>query len=154
MDEIIISDSSTIIALYDLGKLDLLQKLYKTVTVTPQVSTEVLISLPEWFKTKYLKDDVKFAELREKLDIGEASAIALSLENKNSKLIIDETKGRNIAQSLNIPIIGTVGILILAYKKEMIDDLEKNLFQLKENGFYISDKVIAKALFESRQRKN
>jgi predicted nucleic acid-binding protein len=51
------------------------------------------------------------------MDKGEASSIALAIELQNSTLIIDEIKGRRIAKSYNIDIIGTIGILLIADKK-------------------------------------
>ena len=84
------------------------------------------------------------------MDKGEASAITLCLETENSKLIIDEIKGRKIAISMNISIIGTVGIFLLAYKKGLIPDLELSLNELKSSGFYISDKIIEKAIQQSQ----
>jgi len=48
------------------------------------------------------------------LDKGEASAIALSLEMDNSILIIDDLKGRNVAERLNLRYSGTFGLILRA----------------------------------------
>ena len=89
-----------------------------------------------------VKNTQKRAELEEKLDKGEASSIALALEIENSTLIIDEIKGRKIAQSLNIDIIGTIGVILLAEKKGLIKDVLEVLFRLVNKGFRLSDKLI------------
>jgi predicted nucleic acid-binding protein len=77
----------------------------------------------------------KKSELEQVLDAGKASSIALSFEIEDSILIIDERKGRKIASSLNIKIIGTIGILILAHKKGLIKDLITVILKLVNKGF-------------------
>jgi predicted nucleic acid-binding protein len=84
----------------------------------------------------------KKRELEEVLDAGEASSIALSLEIIDSTLSIDERKGRKIASSLNIKIIWTIGILILAYKKGLIKDLITVILKLVNKGFRLSDNLL------------
>ena len=47
---------------------------------------------------------------------GEAEAICLGLEKKAKLCLIDDKDGRIIAQSNNLPITGTLGILLKAKK--------------------------------------
>jgi predicted nucleic acid-binding protein len=89
-----------------------------------------------------VKDKIKQSEIEEKLDKGEASSIALALEIPNSTLIIDEVKGRNIAKNLNIEIIGTVGIIVLAGKKGVVNDIISVVLKLVNNGFRLSNKIV------------
>jgi predicted nucleic acid-binding protein len=67
-------------------------------------------------------------------------------------LIIDEIKGRKIAQSFNIDIIGTIGIIFLADKKGLISDVTSIILQLVNKGFRLSDKLINK-IIENYGRK-
>ena len=97
---------------------------------------------PKWIKIIKVKDLQKKSELEQVLDAGEASSIALSLEIEDSILIIDERKGRKIASSLNIKIIGTIGILILAHKKGLIKDLITVILKLVNSGFRLSDNLL------------
>lgn len=64
-------------------------------------------------------------ELTILLDGGEASSIALALETKYP-LIIDEKKGRKIAQNFGVRIIGIVGILKFLYQNKTYTK-EKNI---------------------------
>lgn len=50
----------------------------------------------------------------EKVDAGEASAIALALEMELPLLILDDLKGRKLASSLNLRYTGTLGVLVTA----------------------------------------
>jgi predicted nucleic acid-binding protein len=142
MDKIIISDTSCLIALSKINQLEILRNLYSQIIITKEVFTEYCSPLPDWIMIFEVKNTQKRAELEERLDKGEASSIALALEIENSTLIIDEIKGRKIAQSLNIDIIGTIGVILLAEKKGLIKDVLEVLFRLVNKGFRLSDKLI------------
>lgn len=105
MDKLIISDTSCLIALCNIGLLHILKDVYREVMITPEVQTEFGESLPQWIIVTNVKNQSKQAELEMRLDKGEASSIALALENESSVLVIDEVKGRRIAKSLNLQII-------------------------------------------------
>ena len=123
MDKIIVSDTSCLIALANIDKLEILKDLYKEVIITEEVNNEYGSSLPEWIFIVEVKNRQKQSELETRLDKGEASSIALALEIQNSTLIIDEIKGRKIAQSLSIDIIGTIGVILLAGRKGILKDV-------------------------------
>lgn len=146
MDKIIISDSSCLIALTRIEKLDLLKNLYKEIIITNTVYQEFGGSLPDWILVTDVKDKQKQEELEQILDKGEASSIALALEIDNSTLIIDEIKGRKIAQSYNVDIIGTIGIILLAGKKGLISDVIGTILRLVNKGFRLSDSLINKII--------
>jgi predicted nucleic acid-binding protein len=68
------------------------------------------------------------------------------LENPDSLLIIDEKKGRRVAQGLNIKIIGTLGIILQAKEKGFINSIADLLIELEKAGFRISHNLQAKIL--------
>lgn len=142
MDKLIISDTSCLIALANIDKLTLLKDLYKEVIITQDVYLEFGGKLPEWIIITEVKNKQKQEELESKLDKGEASSIALALELDNSILIIDEIKGRKVAKSLNIEIIGTIGVILLADKKGLIKDVVGIILRLVNKGFRLSDKIV------------
>ena len=146
MNRHIISDTSCLIALSKIGKLDLLKELYQEIFITTDVYKEFGGSLPDWIIIIEVKSKYKQKELEVQLDKGEASSIALALESKNSTLIIDEIKGRKIARSFNLNIIGTIGIIILAHKKGLISDVVEIILQLVRKGFRLSDTLISKII--------
>jgi predicted nucleic acid-binding protein len=146
MDKIIISDTSCLIALSNIGLLHILNDLYGEVIITSEVSSEFGSKLPDWIIIHEVKDRLKQKDIENRLDKGEASSIALALEIPNAILIIDEIKGRNIAKSLNIEIIGTVGILLLANNKGLINDVLSVILKLVNKGFRLSDKLIDKLI--------
>lgn len=146
MDKIIISDTSCLIALGNIGLLHILRDLYKEVIITQEVKQEYGEKLPDWFIVLKVQNRNKLTEIATRLDIGEASSIALAIELGNALLIIDEIKGRNIAKSLHIEIVGTIGILLLAYNKGLIADFLETIQKLIKNGFRVSDVLIEKLI--------
>ena len=131
----IISDTSCLIALTNIGYLDVLHHLYETVLITPEIAIEYGESLPEWIMVKTVMDAGKTLAFNRFLDLGESSAIALAMETKEALLVIDDSEARKFALDLGYNITGTLGILIRAYKKEMITDLSEAVLRLRENGF-------------------
>lgn len=147
---IIISDTSAITNLYQIGYLDLLKELYGEITVTPGVRRELyriesqkdVIQNTDWIKTAYPSNQLLINELLAELDLGEAESIALALELKAEYLVIDEFKGREVAQRYDIRIVGLLVILVLAKKKEIITEIRPLVNQLLEIGFRLNRRLV------------
>ena len=89
MSNLIIADTSCLIVLEKINRLTLLQELFTVVTLTPEVQSEYGNELPDWMGVIAVKDDSRRQILERELDKGEASAIALAVENQDSLLLID-----------------------------------------------------------------
>ena len=76
------------------------------------------------------------------------AAIILADELKSDVLIMDERKGRKVAEKLGIKITGTVGVLLQSYSENMIssDEIKTYLDQLKNSNIRLSESLIQKAL--------
>jgi len=94
MPKVIVSDTSCLILLDKIGRLELLNKLFGEIIITQIVADEFGIPLPDYFIVKNPKNNVYQSILETFLDKGEASAIALCLEEDKCLLIIDDNKGR------------------------------------------------------------
>lgn len=147
MHNLIIADTSCLILLEKIGKLDLLKDFYSVITITKEIKQEYGSELPDWI----IVSKVEFLEVQRTLELqidkGESSAIALGLENKNSLLLIDERKGRRIANQLGLKIMGTLGILIKAKQAKKIKSLEEEIQKLILSGFRVSESLV-KAILE------
>lgn len=144
----IVSDSTTLIILLDLDKLEYLSNLFSTVTIPQTVYEEVTSKnqsiLPPFIKVLKVEKNELLDDLLLLLDKGESEAIVLA-KQRQWPLIIDEKKGRKIASNLQIEIIGLLGIIYLNIKKQHIHNKEAEQFLQKaiQHGFRISSKLIS-----------
>ncbi len=146
MPKIVVSDTSCFITLTNIGKLNILQELYKTVFTTSTVLNEFNESLPEWVKVAEPKDIQKQQLITLQIDKGEASAIVLALEIAADLIILDDYKARTMASSLGLEITGTLGVIIKAKQNGLITSIKPFLKQLKQTNFRITDSLIEEAL--------
>ena len=98
---IIIADTSCFILLDKIDYLEILQKLFGQVTTTTEVSNEFGKPLPEWVNIVNVKDKNQQVLLEAEIDKGEASAIALAMENANSLLILDDYKAKKLLPGMD-----------------------------------------------------
>lgn len=146
MNNIIISDTSCLIALDRIGYINLLQDTFTTIYTTKIVAEEFEDPLPDWIIIKDVANVNKFEELKLSLDPGEASAIALALETDNAVLIIDEKKGRKIASDLSVAIIGTLKVLLIAKNKGVIVSVKQIIDELQKHSFRFSKTIVDEVL--------
>ena len=104
----------------------MLEKLYGSITITPDVAAEYNAQLPHWISVHSPSDKRRLSLLQLTLDTGEANAIALAMELDNALLIMDELKGRNVAKRLKLRYTGTLGILVEAKRRGHLPQLKPN----------------------------
>ncbi len=146
MQRIIISDTSCLISLDKINQLHILKALFGIVVVTDVLVEEFGKPLPDFIKIINPSPNVFHKISKMSIDKGEASAIALALENKDSLIIIDDYKARKIAEGLGLRITGTIGILIDAKTKGILASLKSVLTELSKTNFRLTDELIEKAL--------
>jgi predicted nucleic acid-binding protein len=138
MQKTIISDTSCLILLQKIGELDLLQGLFQSVLITPEIANEYDLPLPKWIVIESPSNKTYQRILEASLDKGESSAIALCLEKTDPLLIIDDLKGRQFAENLGLKITGMLGILILAKRQNLISSVKPALEKVKKTDFRFS----------------
>ena len=147
---IVVSDTSPLTALFTVGQSDLLFKIFGEVLIPAAVENELLRShpdLPGWLKTKQVRDSAKVQEYSQSVDLGEAEAIALAEELSANFLLIDERKGRRLARTRQLRIIGLLGVILLAKRQGLIPSARDLLAQLDEKaGVYLSKELKEAAL--------
>ncbi|GAA6616274.1 DUF3368 domain-containing protein [Scytonema sp. NUACC26] len=76
------------------------------------------------------------------LDRGESEVLNFALENLNYRAIIDDATARRVAKTLNIPFMGTLGMLILAKQKGLIPEISEPIQAIQDAGLWLSDDLI------------
>ncbi|GAK53332.1 hypothetical protein U14_04597 [Candidatus Moduliflexus flocculans] len=143
---IVIADSSCLIGLSKIGRLDVLRQLFGNVLIPPAVFDEVVIKgrgrpgasevrQAEWILTTPVNNRLAVEMSHLYLGIGESEAIALAAEHHADFLLRDDWKARQVALALQLPVIGTVAILQKAYEKGIINDIRAEIDALRQAGF-------------------
>jgi predicted nucleic acid-binding protein len=142
--EPIVADSTCLIGLERIGRLDILSELFEPIFISHEVAKEFGVSL-SWLKVETPSNFALVNALKLSVDDGEAEAIALALE-KNCKIILDDKQARSVAGKLGLEIVGTVGMFVRAKQNGLIDSLKIILDDLENNGFRMSENLKAEAL--------
>lgn len=147
---IVVSDTSVITSLLQIGQLDLLCKLYQRVLIPRAVYNELARShqdLPEFIELGDVSNRKLVAELETELDLGEAEAIVLAKEKHADLLLIDEKRGRRVALREGIRITGLIALLVEAKSRGLISSVRDAISQLESRaGFRISEAVKLNAI--------
>ena len=93
-----------------------------------------------------VSDPVPASVIPWKLDRGEESVLTLALGSPDCEVVIDDLAGRQCAQAHGIPLLGTLGVVILAKRVGRITAARPVIEELRRAGLYVSEEVIAKAL--------
>jgi len=142
MPKTIISDTSCIILLDKIGELKILNKLFRIIVTTQEVTEEFGHQLPFWFEIQQPKDKNYQSIIEASVDKGEASAIALAIELEDCYLIIDDDrKGRKFAHQLGLTIIGTIGVIVAAKLAGIIPSVRPILSKIRTTNFRITERL-------------
>jgi predicted nucleic acid-binding protein len=122
---VFVANASPLIAFRQLEKTDLLHTLVGTVVVPPAVVSEVFHStpLPTWVEPRVHIQLPSSVLLSARLGAGEREAISLALQIRGCTLLLDDLAARRTAQALGIAVLGTVGLLVQARSRSLIERL-------------------------------
>ena len=91
-DSITVCNSSCLIVLDAIGRLDLLQQLLGTITIPAAVVVEFGSPLPGWISVEPVRNSATVKSLELQLGPGESEAIALAGELSADRIILDDKK--------------------------------------------------------------
>lgn len=155
MSKIVIADAGPLIAFARLHRLGLLPQIFDRVFVTDVVFAECAgrADFPESLLIREAVDRKRlelcaapdFSAYAQKIDAGEASAIAVAIDLACG-VLMDDKAGRKMAANAGVPVIGTVGVLVLAKRKGIVPLVKPQLKKLATSGYFLSAEIIAAAL--------
>lgn len=159
-----IVNASPLIIFGKLNKIGILIKIYKNIEITHEVYNEVVLNgiaknsseafiIREHVNNKYIKIlnlNYKFSNLAHNIreicniDIGEAETIALALQLKEKEAIIDEISARKAAKAFGINPIGSLRILLIAYRNGLVSEeiIKKSINDMENSKYRFSPKVL------------
>ncbi len=155
---LVIADSGPIFSLALVDKLNILDVLFDEIKIPQAVWNEITLDdsvscfdiIVNYFKNKVEKI-TQFNELTFIMDYGESESITLYRELNANFLLVDDKKARRIAENLNITCIGTLGLLIAAKDKGIINELKPIFEEFLKNKRYYSLNLLNAILKEHNE---
>ncbi len=150
-----IVNSSPLIFLSKAGYIDLLKIVADEILIPTPVILEINrrgdtdITVQALQKADWLhKIDVEPEPLIQAWDlgIGETGVLSYALANQGTKTIIDDGLARKCAETYNIPLSGTLGIVLLAKRKGFVSEARPLMNELKQHGMYLHESTLNQAL--------
>jgi predicted nucleic acid-binding protein len=152
----VVVNATPLIGLALINRLELLPALFEEVIIPRAVYEEVVVqgtsragaaalSHADWVQVKEPESAPTLEPLLLGLDAGELQVLLLARDLQPDWVLVDERLGRRIAHVLQLPVKGTVGILLAAFRAALLTKMEalEAMRQLREHGFRISPAVVA-----------
>ena len=152
----VVADTSPLNYLVLIHQINLLPELYGRVLIpesvleelsaieTPQLVRNWATNLPEWIEVSPATP----IEGLTRLHAGERDAISLALTVHAGAVLLDERRGRQEAENRGLKPIGTLGVLVAAHERGLID-LSATIDALRQTSFHASPKLLASILDRS-----
>ncbi|OWV13099.1 DUF3368 domain-containing protein [Fibrobacter sp. UWH1] len=157
---IVVSDTTPLISLLKIRRLDLLKSLFGAVRI-PQGVFEELTANPDFSEEAEEIRKCEFIEIQDVnpqevslfrratgLDLGESEALVLTDRLNADLLLVDEIRARHVAKTIGLNIMGTIGIFRAAYKDGYIsaDEVREAVEILRSSGRHIGERLFKKLL--------
>ncbi|WNN90552.1 DUF3368 domain-containing protein [Gloeocapsopsis dulcis] len=138
-----------------------MQKIYGSILIPCAAHEELLderagetvitaVQSAAWLEVHSVQNQQLVSELRTRVNVGEAEAIALAVEVEATRLLIDERLGRQAAKDLGLKITGVLGILLLAKQQNLITVVKPIMDDLTtQANFRISSQLYVNVLNEA-----
>lgn len=140
---IVISNSSPLIALARIGRLNLLASFYKRILISAEVHHEVTVAgrgLPgaeevhnaTWIEVASLKSPMAPSVTQgcQNLGAGERATILLAKSLQADLVLLDEWKARRVARDAGLSVVGCLGILEAGAQSGLVPDLRQAYIDL------------------------
>ena len=147
----IIGDSSALVALSIMDRLDLLESVFEKIYVPQAVYDEVAVSdKPHSAKLKvFLVGKVVDVELNISkigLGYGELEAISLYKNMDADFLLVDDKRAKSFAKLNGINVIGSLGVMVLAKELGKVKSIKDDLKKLLKSNVFVSKNLIERVL--------
>ncbi len=138
MTATVVADASPLIALQQIGQLQLLRALFTQIAIPSAVAREIQSSVPPvpWIVERPLTHGNAPLVLGTSLGAGEGEALSLAVEIRAGHVLVDERAARRTAEALGLTVIGTLGVLLAAKRKSLVPEVRPLLDELLRQGFW------------------
>lgn len=84
-----------------------------------------------------------------RLHAGETEAISLALHVDARQVVLDDGPARRVAEALDLVVVGTAGVLLIAKRLGIVPNVEPILDQLLASGFRLRPEVVRYVLVQA-----
>jgi uncharacterized protein len=166
----VVCNASPLIALGKLGRLGLLLSLYGEILIPQEVYNEVVVNGLRLGAAEAQSVDwlVQHGHIRvlqvqlpspppdwaQAIDVGEGQAVLLAQLQAAEWILIDNAHARRAAREARVPLKGTIGLLLEAFRKKYLtlQEFELLIQDIQAHPeFWISDRLCEWALAQARQ---
>ena len=154
-----IVNSTPLIALCNIEKLEVIKMLYGEIII-PKAVYEEISAKPdsickkmvdeslEWIKIQNIQNEMAKLMFKSQLHDDEVEVMILAKEKEADLVIIDDGNARKYAKYLELTLTGTIGVLIKAKQKGYISEIRPLLEGLCRSAIYLSKELIDKCLVQ------
>jgi predicted nucleic acid-binding protein len=145
-------NASPLVILGKISRIDLLDKLTETFVIPRAVAIEIDKGVANDPAKRWLaKDGTKFIVETPQVDtiianwdlgFGESHVLSWALTYNDYEAIIDDLAARKCAKILDIPVRGTLGVLLLAKKNGLIPEITPLLDDISAAGLRIAPNLL------------
>jgi len=148
---IVVSDTSPLNYLIQIGSVEILSRLFSSVIVPPTVVSELrhagapevvrnwAAKLPAWVQSRTPEKTLSFPGLGG----GEIEALSLAIELRANLILLDDLAAREIAETHGCKTAGTLGLLAQAQLRGWLE-FEAALSKLRATNYRISEEVVGR----------
>ena len=154
----VISNTTPLIGLADIGCFDILQKLYEKIMIPAAVLKEVksepaknLVSNSGFIHVFHVADSQVRKMFSSRLHAGEVEVMLLAEEKQADLLIMDDNAAKKTAKFLGFKVTGTLGVLLKAKQEGYIGEIRPLVDKLQDTGFYVSTMIKQYVLEEAQE---
>lgn len=154
--KIVVADTGVLISLGLIGKINLIERIFDELYIAEAVWNELNnYENPNFVLAQFEKLRNNVVPIQTKnylsiiMDYGESESMILYEELQADFLLIDDSKARAVAETLDINCIGTLGLLLKAKEKGLINELRPIFIQFIANGRFFSKKLLDEILLRS-----
>ena len=144
----VVANTTPLIALADIGQLELLHHLYGEILIPAAVMDEIesepartMVTNADWIKQISINDPERKILFKARLHAGEVEVILLAEDEKADLVIMDDNSAKKTAKYLGLNVTGTLGILLKAKQTGKIQTVKPLIQQLIDNGLYVDEQT-------------
>lgn len=144
----VVANTTPLIALADIGQLELLHQLYDEILIPDAVMSEIesgpartQVTNAQWIIKRSINSPERKSLFKSRLHSGEVEVIILAEDEKADLIIMDDNTAKKTAKYLGLNVTGTLGILLRAKREGKVKEVRPLIDKLIDEGLYIDEQT-------------